>query len=511
MYDVGKNTLTKRSNFMTLIKNWTTELRYQHYDKWPEDYIKQLKKQVSQSKWRLNYHVQPETGLLNDPNGFSFFNGKWHLFYQSYPMGAVHGLKSWFHLTSTNLIDWQKEGADLLPDSPYDSHGVYSGSAFPLDNRLFLAYTGNVRDNDWNRFSYQMGAWMDQNNQIEKVQLPLIEQPPKGYTQHFRDPQIFVYQNKYFMVIGAQNEALEGKVLTYMSTDLQNWELQGELDFSEHQMGFMVECPNLVFVDGKALLLFCPQGLEKEILPYQNIYPNTYVVANEFDSENNRLTNPSSLKNLDEGFDVYATQAFNAPDGRALAVSWIGLPEITYPTDREGWAHCLSLTKELTIKNGVLFQNPVAETKDLREKEYKLHGQLHAEPQAISTSIENQYELNIEFEQGAKGKLTLLADQKENTGLELSFDTERGTMIINRENVGISFAEEYGNQREFSIPQGPLSLRVFVDSSVVEIFINDGEKTATARVFPKESKNDILLSGSQSSFSGKLWTLRSTK
>src|SRR5699024_7468428 len=126
------------------------------------------------SKWRLNYHVQPETGLLNDPNGFSFFNGKWHLFYQSYPMGAVHGLKSWFHLTSTNLIDWQKEGADLLPDSPYDSHGVYSGSAFPLDDRLFLAYTGNVRDNDWNRFSYQMGAWMDQNNQIEKVQLPLI-------------------------------------------------------------------------------------------------------------------------------------------------------------------------------------------------------------------------------------------------------------------------------------------------------------------------------------------------
>ena len=147
----------------------------------------------------------------------------------------------------------------------------------------------------------------------------------------------------------------------------------------------------------------------------------------------------------------------------------------------------------------------------MREKEYKLHGQLHAEPQAISTSIENQYELNIEFEQGAKGKLTLLADQKENTGLELSFDTERGTMIINRENVGISFGEEYGNQREFSIPQGPLSLRVFVDSSVVEIFINDGEKTATARVFPKESKNDILLSGSQSSFSGKLWTLRSTK
>ena len=80
-----------------------------------------------------------------------------------------------------------------------------------------------------------------------------------------------------------------------------------------------------------------------------------YTLAETFDLENLSLVQAGPFENLDEGFDVYATQAFNAPDGRALAVSWIGLPEITYPSDVEGWANGLSLVKELTIHNGNYF------------------------------------------------------------------------------------------------------------------------------------------------------------
>lgn len=56
--------------------------------------------------------------------------------------------------------------------------------------------------------------------------------------------------------------------------------------------------------------------------------------------------------NLDDGFDVYATQAFNAPDGNAYAISWVGLPDCTYPTDKENWANCYSQVKRLEIKDG---------------------------------------------------------------------------------------------------------------------------------------------------------------
>ena len=46
------------------------------------------------------------------------------------------------------------------------------------------------------------------------------------------------------------------------------------------------------------------------------------------------MVDVSQLQNMDYGFEAYATQAFNAPDGRALAVSWLGLPDVSYPSDR---------------------------------------------------------------------------------------------------------------------------------------------------------------------------------
>lgn len=47
----------------------------------------------------------------------------------------------------------------------------------------------------------------------------------------------------------------------------------------------MIECPNLVFVDDKPVLIYCPQGLDKAELDYRNIYPNTYKVCQSFDTE----------------------------------------------------------------------------------------------------------------------------------------------------------------------------------------------------------------------------------
>lgn len=51
---------------------WTRQLRYQAYQAWPQEYQTLLKEQVAHSPWRLDYHIQPPSGLLNDPNGFSF-------------------------------------------------------------------------------------------------------------------------------------------------------------------------------------------------------------------------------------------------------------------------------------------------------------------------------------------------------------------------------------------------------------------------------------------------------
>ena len=106
------------------------------------------------------------------------------------PLGAVHGLKYWYNYTSDDLINFKAEGPILNPDTKYDSHGVYSGSAFEYNGHLYYMYTGNHRDNHWQRHASQMIARLKEDGSVEKFPKPVISQQPEGYTSHFRDPKV---------------------------------------------------------------------------------------------------------------------------------------------------------------------------------------------------------------------------------------------------------------------------------------------------------------------------------
>lgn len=109
--------------------NLPTEIRYRRYEYWSEDDKTTIAQNVAKSPWHATYHLEPKTGLLNDPNGFSYFNGKFQLFYQNWPFGAAHGLKQWVHTESQDLVHFRETGITLEPDHVNDSHGAYSGSA----------------------------------------------------------------------------------------------------------------------------------------------------------------------------------------------------------------------------------------------------------------------------------------------------------------------------------------------------------------------------------------------
>lgn len=89
---------------------WTTEQRYRRIEEVSKEEYGKLIDQVKHCPYRQMYHIQPVTGLLNDPNGFSYFNGEYHLFYQWFPLGPVHGVKYWYHTVSKDLVHWRNEG-----------------------------------------------------------------------------------------------------------------------------------------------------------------------------------------------------------------------------------------------------------------------------------------------------------------------------------------------------------------------------------------------------------------
>lgn len=88
------------------------------------------------------FHVAAPVGWINDPNGFSWYQGQIHLFYQYHPYTTEWGPMHWGHSVSDDMIHWKNMPSVLAPDQEYDKRGCFSGSATEKDGKHVLIYTG---------------------------------------------------------------------------------------------------------------------------------------------------------------------------------------------------------------------------------------------------------------------------------------------------------------------------------------------------------------------------------
>ncbi len=479
-------------------------MRYRHYHEMTDTEEKKLLEKVHKSIWRQQFHIQPPYGLLNDPNGFAFYQGKYHLFYQWFPFGPVHGMKHWYHVESNDLVHWEDKGLAMAPEYNHESHGIFSGTGIVKDELLYLFYTANKRDENWNRESCQSFAVMNKDEKIIKQEKPIIPKQPDGYTANFRDPKVWQHKDKFYMIVGAERENHTGCLLLYQSDDLLDWSCQGELKTDYEQFGYMWECPDIFQVDGKDVLMLSPQGLEPVGDTYQNVH-NSGCFIGHFDDEKHHFKS-DTFQELDAGFDFYAPQTTQAPDGRQILIGWMGLPDTSYPADKDMWANCLTIPRELRIKNNKIYQSPVKEMVEKRGSVAEWHGKLNGKERTLDDFSDTVYELNCDMtvEDGIAG-LKLRTGKEEETLIYL--DTKRNKIVLDRTNSGIPIAVDYGTVRQVTCTDNNISLRVFVDTSSVEIFVNEGEFVFTTRIFPKEESKGVKLfaENTTASFDIKRW------
>ena len=474
------------------MNKWTTEARYQKLEDASADMLEALKAQVDASPYRQTYHIQPETGLLNDPNGLIYFKGQYYVSHQWFPLGPVHGLKYWYNYTSKDLVHFEPQGAILSPDTTFDSHGVYSGSAFEYEGALYVMYTGNHRTANWERVPYQMIAKMTKDNTYEKFEHPVIEGAPDGYTAHFRDPKVFEYQGQLYACIGAQNDAEEGRVLLYRARTLTDWVFEGELKTDLTAFGYMWECPDYFKLGDTDILLFSPQGIQPDGEKYRNIYQSGYVKG-KLDVAQCEMTH-DAFEELDAGFDFYAPQTFEDEKGRRVLIGWMGLPEIDYPTDLDGWAHCLTIPRVLTMEDGKLKQRPYPALEKLRLNEETALGYANKFVKQLYPYDGVQYELNIDILENEATALyfDLRTSKKHQT--TIIYDCKSQSITLDRSESGL-LPESVEDTRRTTYLDTPLSkLQIFVDTSSIEIFCNDGERVLTSRIFPEAEATGIRAS-----------------
>lgn len=466
------------------MREWTREERYQVLES-PEQ-IRDLHERISRSAWRQAYHVQPVTGLSSDPNGFAFHKGVWHLFYQWCPWGAVHGLKYWYHVTSPDLVHWKNEGIGLAPDTYYDNRGTHSGSAISDGEELYFFYTGNHRDEDWTRTPYTCAARLGADGKPVKRQKPLFG-PREDYAEHQRDPKIVWNEEKkrYYIFIGAQTLDGRGTVQIYSSEKLfEGWTFEGQLHVVGYEeFGGMWECPYIVNISGKDLLIFSPQYTK---LPgrAESTNHNVYFIG-KMDYDTLTFTPDEEFRHLDYGFDFYAAQgAANVEDpDKGILIAWIGLPDNHYPSAEEDWEGSMSLPRELRIRDGHLYQYPVPEVTALRKEELKPDG-----------CLPPFGEMQVECD-GGDLHLRLFEDPDQNGALRIFYDSKTKTVRVDKSGMKHRFNESVGECLEMPLLTPLRKLNIFIDRCSVEIFVNDGEETFTAHVYPEAEDSHYVLEG----------------
>lgn len=478
------------------MEKWTREEKEQILCEKDEKRLSLLHEQIAKSRWRAQYHVQTVTGLMNDPNGFSYYNGKWHLFYQWFPFGAVHGMKHWYHVTSDDLLHWKNEGLALKPTLPQENDGCFSGSAIVRDDVLYLVYTGNAKDDYGRMVESQMLAAMGKDGRIGKSSTPIIE-PQQGYTGHQRDPHIFYEKGKYYILLGAQNEKKEGKLLLFESRRIRDgWKLLGELNVEGYpSFGYMCECPDIQKLGKNWLLIFSPQGLHEKGDLTTNSYQSVYFIG-ELDIENLTFRPKGEMKLLDYGMDFYAPQCAWQKEYRTKAIleGWFGCSDCCYPpTDEEGWANMQTIPRALTYENGKLKQRPLPIMNTLRKEllfeaengsisTNRLFGRT---PEACVILLENPSDSDI--------CLNLFA-HKTGRGFEITYNSETREVACDRTDMVHVVNPEYGSRRTAVLDEPMTKMEIFVDHSTVEMFVND-EVVMTSRVFPTPSEHLIRMSG----------------
>ena len=421
-------------------------------------------------QWHNKFHLEMPKGLVNDPNGLCYHQGKYQIFFQWNPFGCEHKHKHWTYTQTTDFINYTKPQIALAPVDKFDKDGCYSGSARSKNNKLEIIYTANLKDEQNIRYPRQVLVKQNDDGEFIKEKI-IIDTVPEGYTTHFRDPYIFAKNNRSFIILGAQRENLTGCALIYEEID-ENWIFRGELKTQLTDFGYMWECPNLFTIDDKDILVFCPQGLKAQKYQYQNLYQAGYLIG-QFNPDTLEFTH-GEFHEFDMGFDFYAPQVL-VHENRHILIGWVGMPDKLqdYPTINDGWIHSLTLPRELILKNDKLYQRPISELNELNQ-----NTTTKINTDKISLSANKKLEISIPLKDISswQGKLKFNDEY-----ILLTYDKNTSVFTIDRNQLKLGGK----GIRQFLVKaQDELNLSVYIDNSIIELYLQDGEYYATFCYYP---------------------------
>ena len=428
--------------------------------------------------WRPQLNFTPATGWNNDPNGLSYRNGEWHLFYQSNPFGIGWGNMHWGHAVSKDLVHWEDVGYALAPDR---FGTMFSGSAVTDHENTagfgkgahVLVYTARSTP------PVQCIAWSIDGRTYEKFPNAVLG----ARTDALRDPKVCWYAKGrcWVMAVYGEVEKKRHGVSLFTSGNLKDWEFAGHIPGDWNAKGtYLFECPDFfeMQIEGEKETRWVLVGAD-----------GRYAIGNfdgrAFAAETSRL----SLWHIaSHGYPVYAPQTFDgAPDGRRIQIVWSRFDTKKTGDGKTMFNQGMTLPSELklvrTAEGLRLARFPVKELECLRVGDAVDFSRFDGELAEVVFSCKPP--------RGTAVSLDL-------RGIEVVFDPEKNSLSAGGRSVLWKADAE-----------GRFGLHAFVDRAGLELYSLDGLWYMPVPSATPDPRNRKLSWSTQCEADAKAWLLES--
>ncbi len=463
---------------------------------------------VAPEPHRPLFHFTPPAQWMNDPNGMVYFEGEYHLFYQHHPKSTVWGPMHWGHAVSTDLVNWQHLPIALFPDA---LGTIFSGSAVvdwsntsgfgahgkPPLVAIFTYHDAAQEAAGREDFQTQGLAYSTDRGRTWTKYAGNPVLPNRASIKDFRDPKVAWHAATQSWVMAL---AAKDRIQFWRSPNLKEWALASEFGAGAGAHSGVWECPDLfeLPVAGTS---------EKRWVLLVSINPGgpnggsaTQYFVGDFDGTTftESRENAGITRWLDYGRDNYAGVTFSdipAADGRRIFLGWMSNWDYAKEVPTETWRSALTLPRTLALLRGegglTVAQAPIAEAQRLRAATTALHAQ--SVSSTLSLAARHAHALEIELAIEWSGTSADFAIELANTKGEhyrLRFDEASNQFFSDRSKAGrIDFSPQFASKPS-AAPRGrkakAMQLRLLIDRTSIEAFMDSGETMITEIFFPSE-------------------------
>ena len=467
---------------------------------------------------RPKYHLLPAANWTNETHGLIYFNGRYHIFNQKNASNMFLEQINWGHFSTPDLINWTEHKPAITPEPGYDQNGIWSGHAVIDDDGIpTIIYTTGGE-----KMGVGIAFPKDPNdptltNWIKYQGNPVIWGQPNGFTRtDLRDEYVWKEGDTWYMIIGfgvVANSDEKGAVLLYKSTDLKKWNFvhtMFEGNPSIDDSGIFWEMPVFWKYGDKYILLV--NKVPHNGVPARAMYWSGNFVDEKFVPDN------VTPRNLEVVNRLLSPSVSYDKDGNITAIAIIPDEIGSRAAYKHGWTHLYSIPRIWNIKDGIIKQSAHPALKQLRGEQNSIPQTIVKEkvPLRISRN-DQQLEAKVTIYPKASKEFGFIlhrnADNSEYT--KIYYDALKEEIVIDqthsslKEDIPLNIRT---GKYKLDLSK-PIDFHLFIDGSVVEIFIN-GEDVLTTRIFPlKPNSNnlEIFTKGVDIEAKADIWTLNSAE